>query len=95
MFTCQPSSVPRVKVNTYIQFGPYICYFCSIRSQFLLTLTNLVPIEDVTKFIFGLNMFLVLQVSAKFGISSLSKLLTNLVIYLSKCVNLVLLTKFC
>jgi len=33
----------------YIQFGPYICYFCSIRSKFLLTLTNLVPIKDVTK----------------------------------------------
>jgi len=25
-----------------IQFGPYICYFCSIRSQFLLILTNLI-----------------------------------------------------
>jgi len=40
-------------------------------------------------------MFLVPQVSAKFGFSSLSKLLTNLVFHLSKCVNLVLLTKFC
>jgi len=43
----------------------------------------------------GLNMFLVPQVSAKFGISPSSKLLTNLVLHLSKCVNLVLLTKFC
>jgi len=43
---------------------------------------------------FGLNMFLVPQVSAKFGISPSSKLLTNLVLHLSKCVNLVLLTKF-
>jgi len=38
----------------------------------------------------GLNMFLVPQVSAKFKISSSSKLLTNLVLYLSKCMNLVL-----
>ena len=43
----------------------------------------------------GLNMFLVLQVSANFGISPSSKLLTNLVLHLSKCMNLVLLTKFC
>jgi len=40
-------------------------------------------------------MFLVLQVSAKFRISLLSKFLTNLVIYLLKCVNLDLWTKFC
>jgi len=40
-------------------------------------------------------MFLVPQVSAKFGISPSLKLLTNLVLHLSKCVNLVLLTKFC
>jgi len=43
----------------------------------------------------GLNMFLVLQVSAKFGISPSSKFLTNLVLHLSKYMNLVLLTKFC
>ena len=42
----------------YIQFGPYICYFCSIRSQFLLTLTNLVPIEDVTKFNFYIKVIM-------------------------------------
>jgi len=35
------------------------------------------------------------QVSAKFGISPSSKLLTNLVLYISKCVSLVLLAKFC
>jgi len=40
-------------------------------------------------------MFLVPQVSAKFGISLSSKILTNLVIYFSKTVNLVILTKFC
>jgi len=40
-------------------------------------------------------MFLVLQVSAKFGISLSSKFLTNLVLFLSKYVNLVILTKFC
>jgi len=40
-------------------------------------------------------MFLVPQVSTKFGISPLSKLLTNLVLHILKCVNLVLLTKFC
>jgi len=45
--------------------------------------------------ILGLNMFLVPQVLVKFGISPSSKLLTNLVLHLSKCVNLVLLTKFC
>jgi len=49
----------------------------------------------ISLFNFGLNMFLVPQVSAKFGISPSSKLLTNLVLHLSKCVNLVLLTKFC
>jgi len=43
----------------------------------------------------GLNMFLVPQVSATFEFSPSSKLLTNLVLHLSKCVNLVLLTKFC
>jgi len=43
----------------------------------------------------GLNMFLVPQVSAKFEISPSSKLLTNLVLHLSRCVNLVILTKFC
>jgi len=42
----------------YIQFGPYICYFCSIMSQFLLTLTNLVPIEDVTKFNFYIKVIM-------------------------------------
>jgi len=46
-------------------------------------------------FILGLNMFLVPQVSVNFGISSSSKLYTNLVLHLSKCVNLVILTKFC
>jgi len=40
-------------------------------------------------------MFLVRQVSVNFGISSSSKLYTNLVIHLSKYVNLILLTKFC
>jgi len=40
-------------------------------------------------------MFLVPQVLAKFGISPSSKLLTNLVLHLSKYMNLVLLTKFC
>jgi len=40
-------------------------------------------------------MFFVPQVLAKFGISSSSKLLTNLVLHLSKYVNLVFLTKFC
>jgi len=40
-------------------------------------------------------MFLVPQISAKFGISLSLKLLINLVIYLSKCMNLVLLIKFC
>jgi len=46
-------------------------------------------------FIKGLNMFLVPQVLAKFEISFSSKFLTNLVFYLSKCMNLVLLTKIC
>jgi len=40
-------------------------------------------------------MFLVPQVSAKIEISPVSKFLTNLVHHLLKCVNLVLLTKFC
>jgi len=40
-------------------------------------------------------MFLVLQVSAKLGFSPSSKFLTNLVLHISKCVNLVILTKFC
>jgi len=40
-------------------------------------------------------MFSVPQVSAKFEISPSLKLLTNLVLYLLKCMNLVLLTKFC
>jgi len=40
-------------------------------------------------------MLLVSQVSVKFGISLSLKLLTNLVIHLYKCVDLVLLTKFC
>jgi len=40
-------------------------------------------------------MFFVPQVSAKFRISPSSKFLINLVFYLSKCMNLVLLTKFC
>jgi len=39
-------------------------------------------------------MFLVPQVSAKFGISPSSKLLTNLVFHLLKCMNLVFLIKF-
>jgi len=42
----------------------------------------------------GLNMFLVPQVSVNFGINPTSKLYINLVLHLSKCVNLVLLTKF-
>ena len=42
----------------YIQFGPYIYYFCSIRSQFLLTLTNLVPIKDVTKLNFYMKVIM-------------------------------------
>jgi len=40
-------------------------------------------------------MFLVSQVSVNFGIIPLSKFYTNLVLHLSKCVNLVILTKFC
>jgi len=40
-------------------------------------------------------MSLVPQVSVNFGINSSSKFYTNLVLYLSKYVNLVLLTKFC
>jgi len=40
-------------------------------------------------------MFLVPQVSVIFGISPSSKLYTNLVLHILKCVNLVLLTKFC
>jgi len=43
----------------YIQFGPYICYFCSIKSQFLLTLTNLDPIEDVTKINFYIKVVMI------------------------------------
>jgi len=43
----------------------------------------------------GLNMFLVPQVSVNFGISPSSKLYINLVLHLSKCVNLVLLIRFC
>ena len=39
-------------------------------------------------------MFLVPQVSVNFGISPPSKLDTNLVLYLYKCVNLVLITRF-
>jgi len=35
------------------------------------------------------------QVSVNFGISPSSKLYTNLVLHLSQCLNLVLLTKFC
>jgi len=38
---------------------------------------------------------LVPQVLVNFGISPSSKLYTNLVLHLLKCVNLVLLTKFC
>jgi len=45
--------------------------------------------------LYGLNMFLISQVSVNFGISPSSKFYTNLVLYLLKCVNLVLLTKFC
>jgi len=40
-------------------------------------------------------MFLVPQVSVNFGISPSSKLYINLVFHLSKCMNLVLLIKFC
>jgi len=40
-------------------------------------------------------MFLVPQISMNFEISPSSKLYTNLVLHLSKCVNLVILTKFC
>jgi len=47
-----------------------------------------------TYFYLGLNMFLVPQVSVNFGISPSLKLYTNLVLHLSKCVNLVILIKF-
>jgi len=40
-------------------------------------------------------MFLIPQVSVNFGISPSSKLHINLVLHLSKCMNLVILTKFC
>jgi len=40
-------------------------------------------------------MFLVPQILVNFGISPSLKLYTNLVIYLYKCMDLVLLTKFC
>jgi len=40
-------------------------------------------------------MFLIPQVSVNFGISPSSKLYINLVLHLLKCMNLVLLTKFC
>jgi len=40
-------------------------------------------------------MFLIPQVSVNFGISPSSKLYTNLVLYLYKCMDLVLFTKFC
>jgi len=40
-------------------------------------------------------MFLVPQISVNFGISPSSKLYINLVLHLSKCVNLVILNKFC
>ena len=40
-------------------------------------------------------MFLVFQILVKFEISFSSKFLTNLVLYLYKCVDLVLLIKFC
>jgi len=60
---------------------------------------NLVPLFIVSirfdLFFLDLNMFLVPQVSVNFGISPSSKLYTNLVLHISKCVNLVLLTKFC
>jgi len=46
-------------------------------------------------FFLGLNMFLVPQVSVKFGISLSSKLLTNLVLHLLKDLNLVFLIRFC
>jgi len=48
----------------------------------------------VPKFLKGLNMFLIPQVSANFGIIHSLQLLTNLVLHLSKCMNLVLLIKF-
>jgi len=52
-------------------------------------------VQSEKLFFKGLNMFLVPQVLVNFGISPSSKLYTNLVFYLSKCMNLVLLTKFC
>jgi len=45
--------------------------------------------------LFWVKYVFVPQVSVNFGISLSSKLYTNLVIHLSKCVNLVILTKFC
>jgi len=62
---------------------------------FYFVFINVIFIEQSCLIFFGLNMFLIPQVSAKFGISPSSKLLTNLVLHLSKCMNLVLLTKFC
>jgi len=52
-------------------------------------------LNDILDYIYGLNMFFVSQVSVKFEINFSLQLLTNLVIYLKKCVNLVLLTIFC
>jgi len=47
------------------------------------------------EFFLGLNVFLVSQVSLKFGINHSLKLLTNLILHFLKCVNLVFLTIFC
>jgi len=58
MSMCKPSSVPHVKVNILYSIWSHICYFCSIRYQILLTLTNLVPIEDVTKFNFYIKVIM-------------------------------------
>jgi len=49
---------------------------------------------NVTKF-YRVKYVFVPQVLAKFEISLSLKLLTNLVLHLSKCMNLVLITKFC
>jgi len=40
-------------------------------------------------------MYLIPQVLVKFGINFFLKLLTNLVLHFLKCVNLVILIKFC
>ena len=35
MYTCQPNNVSRVKVNVYIQFSVYICYFYQLSLNFV------------------------------------------------------------